>query len=447
MLEESCMKENGKDEARLDLRAQKKEVPSGREEIKIRGYNPVSLSCIVGNIISSFLREKKCPYFNRGEMLASPILYSLGVHDLDCLAYGLDEEEALSLDGEWPHHLIYVIPRGRQSEIIAKIKTRIRRLAGYKVYGYYSESHSPCLYPWRFVISRKPIKEEGRIVLKQGKKKVLAIRSGYLQAHHKELLKVDITSLWHMSFLERVMDMFPLEKEDFRGMEELEEARRKKILAVFGEKDSSLLFKEDALVDLEGYLTCLQIPDSKGISSTVKRMEAVEMLKHYALRAHYFLKHPEISYPLYFLEFLSCPLKKTILDLKRIPEERRGKIAKHIHNYHFDIKERYIGIFFLIEGRLYIYKERLIDEGTPFIDCSKGHFEFFLSLGLDDTYEYSNFPRGRVLYDNKQQCFYVYADKAILNNVEALNKIDEAFSLPVLNVKYKGDEHYRTLGY
>ncbi len=250
-----------------------------------------------------------------------------------------------------------------------------------------------------------------------------------------------------MSFLERMMNMFPLEKETFKGEEELEEARRKKILAVFGEKDSSLLFKEGALMNLEGYLNCLQIPASKGILSAVKRMEAIEMLKHYELRAHYFLKYPEISYPLYFLEFLSCPLKKTTLDWKKIPEERRGKIIKHIHNYHFDIKDRYIGIFFLIEGKLYVYKERLVDEGTTFIDCSKGHFEFFLSLGLDDTYEYSNFPRGRVLYDNKEQCFYVYADKAILHNVEALNKIDEAFSLPVLNVKYRGDEHYRTSGY
>lgn len=440
------MKDTNKNKTAKKRRQDAENKAYVEEEAGIRGYNPRSLACEVAREAKCVFEEEGRLWYCKGGMLLSPLMHSFGVVDLDCLKWGVDEEMVLDQGDEWPHRLHFVVSQNGQDGLILRLKRRIREICGYKVYGYYHEGQCPCLYPWRFVVSRKGIRKEDRILITHRGRKISCLGGEYVKRNIAGLLVVDLTSVWRVGFIERMRRAHPLIEAEKGKLKELEEARRRKLLAVFGEKDGPLLFDKE-LHGIEDYLCCLLQDGNSTLLGQIKRMEAIEWLAQLEEMALYFLACPDLSYRLYFTEFLGCKITKkgTIIPPKN--ETMKSKVARHIKNYHFDVADRYVGIFFLIEGKLYMHKQPLADDGSEFIDCPMGHFEFFASLGLDDTYEYSMFPRGRVLYSNKERCFHVYCDKAIIDNDEALEGIWEAFALPLLNVKLMKDEHYRTLPY
>ena len=61
--------------------------------------------------------------------------------------------------------------------------------------------------------------------------------------------------------------------------------------------------------------------------------------------------------------------------------------------------------------------------------------------------EYSMFPRGRILYNVKDNVFYVYADRNVLKDKDKIAQLIKEFNLPKYNVAFKRDEHYKTLDY
>lgn len=171
----------------------------------------------------------------------------------------------------------------------------------------------------------------------------------------------------------------------------------------------------------------------------------IEQIYHKIRLAYYFIKYPDESFGYYFRNFFDVNVSKNMLNAKNEYEHLR--LLTYMDTYHFYSFDRYIGIFFVIDGKLVTYKEKLIKTSNEFIDVDKGHFELFNTLPISSDFEYSMFPRGRILYNNKEHCFYVYGDKTILKDEILLDKISKEFNLPRYNIKFKGDEHYKTLRY
>ena len=56
--------------------------------------------------------------------------------------------------------------------------------------------------------------------------------------------------------------------------------------------------------------------------------------------------------------------------------------------------------------------------------------------------DYTQFPRGRVLYNKIKKLYMVYMNKKHLNNEKLKNQIENEFRLPAGHVKFMHDMHY-----
>ena len=99
----------------------------------------------------------------------------------------------------------------------------------------------------------------------------------------------------------------------------------------------------------------------------------------------------------------------------------------------------YIGLFFYINKHIE-YLKISVDDGEKngdFINHPMSHFEFGKQLGL---YDYGHYPRGRVIYNIKKKCFYLYIDKSLEPLVD---DIKEIYELKDQKSLIRKDEHYR----
>ena len=110
--------------------------------------------------------------------------------------------------------------------------------------------------------------------------------------------------------------------------------------------------------------------------------------------------------------------------------------------------QKFIGIFFYIQGKFRFYKEEfIVDKTKEFIDVSMSHYDLFNSYKFPPEYEYSMFARGRILYSVKNKVFYLYGEKTILKNLNCVTKILNEFNLDKNKIKIRFDEHYKILKY
>ena len=56
--------------------------------------------------------------------------------------------------------------------------------------------------------------------------------------------------------------------------------------------------------------------------------------------------------------------------------------------------------------------------------------------------EYTDFPRGRVIYDSMEAVFLVYSSQAIVNSLGMRKMIITEFNLPRAATKFELDYHY-----
>jgi hypothetical protein len=56
--------------------------------------------------------------------------------------------------------------------------------------------------------------------------------------------------------------------------------------------------------------------------------------------------------------------------------------------------------------------------------------------------EYTDFPRGRVLFDSKEEVFLVYSSREIVNSQDLKKMILAEFNLPMAATKFAADFHY-----
>jgi hypothetical protein len=108
-----------------------------------------------------------------------------------------------------------------------------------------------------------------------------------------------------------------------------------------------------------------------------------------------------------------------------------------------------VGIFWLFEGRLVI-DAIPVSQAEPYGDnltYPESHFNFWTGRQQSGTIpldvEYDEVPRGRIVYQAKQEHFTLYADKCILKRQDVVQAIMARLNLPAAQTSLSEDLHYR----
>ena len=122
----------------------------------------------------------------------------------------------------------------------------------------------------------------------------------------------------------------------------------------------------------------------------------------------------------------------------------RGNAMKNSAN-----PEPSVGIFWLLDGKLIIDATPLSNAehyGTA-LTHPTSHIDYWTRLQHDHAVpvdvEYEEPPRGRVVFDGREQRFHLLADKCILNRRDVFEQIMKTMNLPSAKTTEGRDEHYR----
>jgi hypothetical protein len=110
-----------------------------------------------------------------------------------------------------------------------------------------------------------------------------------------------------------------------------------------------------------------------------------------------------------------------------------------------------VGIFWLIDNKL-------VADSIPwgqadvyggFYGGKNDHAAFWTTLQrlLPQWHgkEYTDFPRGRVLFDSIEEVFLVYSSRGIINSPDLKKMILAEFNLPLAATKFVADYHYENV--
>jgi hypothetical protein len=110
-----------------------------------------------------------------------------------------------------------------------------------------------------------------------------------------------------------------------------------------------------------------------------------------------------------------------------------------------------VGLFWLIDNKLVAdsIPWRQGDVYGGFYNGKNDHATFWATLqrivpqwkGAD----YTDHPRGRVLYDSMNETFLVYSSQAVVNNPPMRKLILAEFKLPLAATKFEADYHYENV--
>jgi hypothetical protein len=98
-----------------------------------------------------------------------------------------------------------------------------------------------------------------------------------------------------------------------------------------------------------------------------------------------------------------------------------------------------------------------LDQAEPYGDClsyGPGHYETWDHWRRDRTvdhvlralvrsYEYEDWPRGRIVFDRSRDLFIIYADRK-LRTPATIARIETQFHLPAQRTKVQSDWHYQS---
>ena len=62
-----------------------------------------------------------------------------------------------------------------------------------------------------------------------------------------------------------------------------------------------------------------------------------------------------------------------------------------------------------------------------------------------DDFEYTDWPRGRVLFHSVKEFFLVYSRRAVVNSPSLRTMIITEFKLPLAATKFEADYHYENV--
>lgn len=107
-------------------------------------------------------------------------------------------------------------------------------------------------------------------------------------------------------------------------------------------------------------------------------------------------------------------------------------------------------------GIFWLFRDRLILDATPISKAEAystalthptGHIDYWTRLqqtgAVPPEVEYEEPPRGRVVFDQREQSFHLLADKCILCRRDVVGQIMTAMNLPHGKTSEGRDEHYQ----
>ena len=98
-----------------------------------------------------------------------------------------------------------------------------------------------------------------------------------------------------------------------------------------------------------------------------------------------------------------------------------------------------------------------LDQAEPYGDCltyGPGHYETWAHWRRDRTvepalralvrsYEYEDWPRGRIVFDQSRDLFIIYADRKLLTPA-TIARLETQFQLPQERTEIQSDLHYKS---
>ncbi len=119
-----------------------------------------------------------------------------------------------------------------------------------------------------------------------------------------------------------------------------------------------------------------------------------------------------------------------------------------------------VGIFWLVQatdGEARLLAAGSLDQAEPCGDCltyGPGHYETWAHWRRDRTvdpalrtlarsYEYEDWPRGRIVFDRARDLFIIYADRKLLTPA-TIARIQAQFHLPGNRTEIQSDWHYQS---
>lgn len=109
-----------------------------------------------------------------------------------------------------------------------------------------------------------------------------------------------------------------------------------------------------------------------------------------------------------------------------------------------------LGIFWYYQSNFLQYSTALneADDDGLFLNCPLSHDAYWdatlrhLHPELK-SFNYFDFPRGRVLYSKRAAQYWIYLDRVLMKR-ERMSAILTAFDLPAESSRFKRDAHYTT---
>jgi hypothetical protein len=120
-----------------------------------------------------------------------------------------------------------------------------------------------------------------------------------------------------------------------------------------------------------------------------------------------------------------------------------------------------LGIFWVVQttdgGAMLLAAGCPLDQAEPYGDCltyGLGHYETWAHWRRDKavdpalraivrSYEYEDWPRGRIVFDRSRDQFILYADRKLLTPA-MIARIKKQFHLPTERTEVQSDFHYQS---
>ena len=101
-----------------------------------------------------------------------------------------------------------------------------------------------------------------------------------------------------------------------------------------------------------------------------------------------------------------------------------------------------VGIFWIINDEVISFMEdlRLIKPVMGFRDSEFNHYSMWSKLRLRG--DYTSKPRGRVIYNDNKEKFFVYLPSTLIKDRSVINKVLKTFNVPTSKALLKTDDHY-----
>ena len=168
-----------------------------------------------------------------------------------------------------------------------------------------------------------------------------------------------------------------------------------------------------------------------GINKTLKYFTKEEA----TFVSKYLRSYPTFYYKHFFYDIFGVDMYEKI-------NNYTNEMKEVMWEYYTKFYTIFVGPFFYIDGKIKGLRMSFTQGSfnDEFIGSMVSHFSYFCHKHFEG--DYGNYPRGRVIYNNNTNEFYIYIDKSLKNNKKVIEEIKRKYRLIDNNTVIKTDDHY-----